>query len=88
MRNDWSPWCELELNQDGTLRGTPRLVSQTGITDTNRPQASVHAERAIRAVRLAAPFNLPTQFYSDWDDVAVDIRSKALTHASNCCSVC
>ena len=50
----------------GTLKGTPRVVSQTGINDSNRPQASLHAERAIRAVQLAAPFNLPTQFYSRW----------------------
>ena len=55
-----------ELNQDGTLRGTPRVVSQTGITDSNRTQAAVHAERAIRAVQLAAPFNLPDQFYDRW----------------------
>ena len=55
-----------ELNEDGTLNGTPRVISQTGINDSNRPQASVHAERAIRAVQLAAPFNLPTQFYSRW----------------------
>ena len=55
-----------ELNEDGTLKGTPRVVSQTGINDSNRPQASVHAERAIRAVQLAAPFNLPPQFYSRW----------------------
>jgi type IV secretory pathway VirB10-like protein len=55
-----------ELNEDGSLRGRPEVVSQTGITDSNRPQAGLHAERAIRAVQLAAPFNLPPQFYSRW----------------------
>ncbi len=55
-----------ELNSDGSLAGRPRLVSQTGITDSNRPQAALHAERAIRAVQLAAPFDLPDEFYDKW----------------------
>ena len=59
-----------ELNQDGSLAGTPRVVSQSGITDSNRPQAKLHAERAIRAVQLAAPFELPPQFYDKWKRIA------------------
>lgn len=55
-----------EFNPDGSLAGRPRVVSQTGITDSNRPQAALHAERAIRAVQLAAPFDLPEQFYDKW----------------------
>ncbi|KRA79352.1 hypothetical protein [Altererythrobacter sp. Root672] len=55
-----------ELNEDGSLRGRPQLVRQTGITDSNRPQAPLHAERAIKAVQLAAPFDLPKEFYSKW----------------------
>lgn len=55
-----------ELNPDGTLKGRPTVVSQSGITDSNRPQAALHAERAIRSVQLAAPFNLPEQFYDKW----------------------
>jgi protein TonB len=55
-----------ELNPDGTLKGRPQLVSQSGITDSNRPQAALHAERAIRAVQLAAPFDLPEEFYDRW----------------------
>lgn len=55
-----------ELNADGTLNGRPRVVSQSGINDSNRPQAALHAERAIRAVQLAAPFDLPDQFYDKW----------------------
>lgn len=58
-----------ELNEDGSLRGTPRVVSQSGINDSNRPQAQLHAERAIRAVQLAAPFDLPPQFYDQWKRV-------------------
>ena len=55
-----------ELNPDGSLAGRPRVVSQSGINDSNRPQASLHAERAIRAVQLAAPFDLPDEFYDKW----------------------
>jgi hypothetical protein len=56
-----------ELNADGTLRGTPRCrTDSASITDSNRPQAGLHCERAIRAVQRAAPFNLPDQFYDRW----------------------
>jgi outer membrane biosynthesis protein TonB len=58
-----------ELNPDGSLAGSPRVVSQTGITASNSPQAKRHAEQAIRAVRLAAPFDLPSQYYSSWKRV-------------------
>ena len=59
-----------ELNPDGTLKGSPRVVSQAGINDSNRPQAQLHAERAIRAVQLAAPFDLPDEFYDKWKRVS------------------
>jgi hypothetical protein len=59
-----------DMNADGTLAGSPRVVSQSGITDANRAQAARHAEMAIRAVRLAAPFKLPAQYYAAWKRVA------------------
>lgn len=55
-----------DLNPDGTLSGSPRLVRQEGITEANRAQAQRHVEQAIRAVRLAAPFDLPEQYYNAW----------------------
>ena len=55
-----------ELNPDGSLKGAPNLVRQSGINDSNRPQAALHAERAMRAVRVAAPFDLPEELYSHW----------------------
>lgn len=58
-----------DLNADGTLAGSPRLVRQEGITAANRAQAQRHVEQAIRAVRLAAPFNLPDEFYPAWKRV-------------------
>jgi hypothetical protein len=58
-----------KLNPDGSLAGTPRVISQSGITDANRPQAKLHAERAIRAVQLAAPFDLPDEYYNAWKSI-------------------
>jgi hypothetical protein len=60
---------QVSLNRDGTLAGEPR-VTQTGITDSNRGQAALHRERAIRAVKLAAPFKLPAQYYDAWKTIA------------------
>ncbi|MEM1050743.1 MAG: TonB C-terminal domain-containing protein [Pseudomonadota bacterium] len=57
------------LNEDGSLNGRPRVVSQSGITDSNRPQAGLHAERAIRAVQRAAPFDLPDEYYNAWKNI-------------------
>lgn len=55
-----------EMNPDGSLKGRPQVVEQLGITDSNRPQAALHAERAIRAIQLAAPFDLPEEYYDKW----------------------
>jgi len=56
-----------DLNPDGTLKGRPRCKTDpASITPSNQPQAGLHCERAIRAVQLAAPFNLPEQFYDRW----------------------
>ena len=54
------------LNMDGSLSGSPQLASQEGVTDANRAQAKRHVEQAIRAIRLAAPFDLPEQYYGSW----------------------
>lgn len=58
-----------ELDEDGRLKGRPRVINQSGITESNRPQASLHAERAIRAVQLAAPFDLPDEYYNAWKSI-------------------
>lgn len=58
------------LNRDGSLAGRPAVVRQEGITDANRAQADRHAEQAIRAVQLAAPFELPDEFYDAWKRVS------------------
>ena len=64
------------LNRDGSLNGRPQLLGQTGIIETNRTQAERHGELAIRAVQLAAPFDLPEEYYDGWKTVtaALDWR--------------
>jgi outer membrane biosynthesis protein TonB len=64
------------LNADGSLAGRPEVVRQSGINDTNRPQAGRHGELAIRAVQLAAPFDLPEQYYEAWKVITVDFDWK------------
>lgn len=59
----------VELNRDGSLSGEPRLKSQSGVNDSNRSQARLHVDQAIKAVRLAAPFNLPERYYDVWREI-------------------
>jgi hypothetical protein len=54
------------LNPDGTLSAAPALLNQSGKTASNQPQQQLHVEAAIRAVRAAAPFTLPPDFYDNW----------------------
>ena len=54
------------LNPDGTLAGRPSVLGQRGVNDANRPQAGRHQELAIRAVQLAAPFDLDPKYYEAW----------------------
>lgn len=67
------------LNRDGSLAGKPQVVRQLGITDVNRPQADRHAEQAVRAVELAAPFNLPEEYYDAWKRVSAFRFDKRLS---------
>lgn len=63
-------YLRFRLNPDGSLAGRPEVVRQTGINDVNRAQASRHAEQAIRAVQLAAPFDdLPPEYYEAWKNI-------------------
>ncbi|MHA7819896.1 MAG: energy transducer TonB [Erythrobacter sp.] len=58
------------LNEDGSLANTPSCrTDPASITASNRPQVAAHCERAIRAVRLAAPFDLPVRFYEGWKSI-------------------
>lgn len=57
---------DLYLNQDGSLSKV-EVVDQRGINDSNKPQAPLVKQCAIKAVQLAAPFaSLPPDYYSVW----------------------
>lgn len=58
----------VRLDERGRIVGTP-TVKQTGITASNRAQADLHRERAVRAVELAAPFRLPSEYYPAWKTI-------------------
>ena len=75
-----------DLNEDGSLRGRPRVLRQSGINDSNRPQASLHAERAIRAVQLAAPFDLPDEYYNAWKSIRGARVDRNLSRGKSCFS--
>jgi outer membrane biosynthesis protein TonB len=57
---------EVRLAKDGSIIGAPQVVDQIGENASNRTQAGLHRENAIKAVRLAAPFNLPADYYDAW----------------------
>lgn len=56
----------VRLKRDGSIDGSPTLDTQSGVNESNRSQARLHVDQAIRAVRLAVPFNLPAEYYDAW----------------------
>jgi outer membrane biosynthesis protein TonB len=60
------------LNRDGSLAGEPQVVATSGQTEANQPQVARHQEQAVRAVRLAAPFDLPEALYDGWKVVTTN----------------
>lgn len=66
-------FVRFRLNENGSLSGRPEVVRQTGINETNRAQAERHAEQAIRAVQLAAPFDLPDEYYEAWKVITANL---------------
>lgn len=57
------------LNRDGSLAGPVMVVRQEGVNEANRAQAPLHRENAVRAVKLAAPFPLPPDYYEAWKTI-------------------
>ena len=60
----------ISLAEDGRVADV-RIVGTSGQTASNRPQVPLHQEQAQRAVRLAAPFRLPAQYYEAWKSLRV-----------------
>ncbi len=66
------------LNRDGSIASGPELVSQTGKTASNAPQQQLHVEAAMKAVKAAAPFKLPAEFYDYWKTISSSRFDKRL----------
>lgn len=54
------------LAPDGSIVGEPRVIGPTGVTASNSAQANLFVERAVAAVRRAAPYQLPKDHYAAW----------------------
>ena len=62
---------KFRLTQSGALAGFTS-VETSGENDSNRFQIQRHQECAKRAVELAAPFDLPEENYSFWQNYTLD----------------
>ncbi len=56
------------LKPDGSV-GSITVVSQSGDNENNSNLKALHAERAVNAVRRAAPFDLPSEHYAIWQSL-------------------
>lgn len=66
----------LNIAPDGRLNSAS-FQNQRGINDSNRPQAALHKECALNAVRAASPFsNLPPEGYDVWKRWEMDFKRK------------
>ena len=61
----------LTLNPDGTLAARPVVEKKAAGT-----MGDIAAERAVRAVIRAAPYNLPDDKYQAWKEVRVNFDPK------------
>jgi outer membrane biosynthesis protein TonB len=55
----------ISLARDGSVVAV-RAMGTTGVTASNSGQVRLHQEAAIKAVKLAAPFSLPAEFFDSW----------------------
>lgn len=62
---------KFRLTQSGALAGFSS-VTTSGENDSNKFQVQRHQECAKRAVELAAPFDLPEENYSFWQNYTLD----------------
>ncbi len=59
------------LSESGGLAGVSTIAT-TGQNDSNRFQVARHQECARRAIELAAPFTLPAENFSFWQNYTLD----------------
>lgn len=63
---------QLRFNEDGSVQGSPQLVSQDGVTPANRSYARQMEEVSRRAVLQCAPLHLPQELYAGgWENITM-----------------
>ena len=60
------------LNRDGSLAARPVVVQQRGF-DGDGELALEHAKHARQAIQLAAPFDLPEEYYPAYKTVTLTL---------------
>lgn len=67
------PKIQFELNQDGSVRGEPRVLNPQG-----SPQFQLAADAARSAVLKCSPFPLPPDKYQMWRKVTLDFDPREM----------
>lgn len=67
------PKIQFELNQDGTVRGEPRVMNAQG-----SPQFQLAADAAKSAVLRCAPYPLPADKFQLWRKVTLDFDPREM----------
>ena len=62
----------ISLSRSGAVTDV-QVGSTSGQTTSNRPQVALHRERAVRAVQLAAPYELPAEYYDAWKRITISL---------------
>jgi outer membrane biosynthesis protein TonB len=68
----------IRLARDGSVLAPPEILSQTGVTATNRGYARSFAESARRAVLRCAPLKLPPEMYDAWKEFELNFDPSEL----------
>lgn len=68
-----------EYAPDGRVIGTPRVLSQTGVSADNGDYARAFAETARRAVLRCSPLKLPADLYPQWKSVEINFDPEQMT---------
>lgn len=69
---------QIQLNPNGSVADIRQKGELTGKTDSNKPQQALFVERAIRSIRQAAPFDLPSEYYDQWRVWDVTFRARGM----------
>ncbi len=66
----------LNISTSGALTGVSN-IRQSGVNESNSPQAGLHKECVIKAARAASPFqNLPADSYDLWKNWPMEFRTR------------